>query len=209
MSPIRLIFRLIGIHDDAILYFFLSFFSSLPLSLRRLVDLLLLRWWRLLRRRPRGSRCRPRGLLLLLLGDHEHGVMGRWAGGRWALLRRLSLMRRTWRHCSLRHEMLVHVVPGGGDVVRGRGLHRNRGARHVLRRRSRVRDHDTAGLSPACRHHRGQVRVGRGVSGCVRDDERVALRGQRGQRLGLLLSRGGRGGQLRCVALRHSRLLHV
>ena len=79
--------------------FLLSFFSSLPLSLLRLVDLLLLRWWRLLRRRPRGSRGRPRGLLLLL-GNHEHGVMGRWAGGRWALLRRLSVMRRTRWHCS-------------------------------------------------------------------------------------------------------------
>ena len=89
ISPIRLIFRLIGIHDDAI-------FNLL------LVDLLRRR-----RRRPRRPRWRPRRLMLLLLllllmlllGDHEHGVMGRGrAGG--ALLRGLPVVRRTRGHCS-------------------------------------------------------------------------------------------------------------
>ena len=99
--------------------------------------------------------------------------------------------------------LLVHVRPGG-DVLRRRGPHRNRRTRHVLRRGSRVRHHD-AGLSPARRHHRRQVRVG---IRRVRDHERV-VGGQRGgQRLGLALSGCGRGRQLRCVALRQG-LLHV
>ena len=75
--------------------------------------------------------------------------------------------------------LLVHVRPGGGHVLRGRGHHRNRRARHVLRWRSRVRNHD-AGLSPARRYHRRQVRVGRGVSGGIHDERVVG-----GQRLGL------------------------
>ena len=53
----------------------------------------------LLRRRRRSRRSGPRGLLLVLLGNHEHGVMGRGRPGG-ALLRGLSVVRRTRRHGS-------------------------------------------------------------------------------------------------------------